>query len=680
MPVPWKSITTRTLIKLGGGVGVLLLVMTAAMHFLVFREVEQREVQHLGNFLRERVERLETQLLEIPSNLQLMRAAFLEAWHQVDTPEELDTWDDDMVLHPDGAWRAKYPAKEDPYRRLVLWVRKGVMVDDLLKRKLVALKSMCRQFQPGWAHGFRNCYGNNFDGSTITGFDAAMAGFDLPADFDTLKDPTVVGCMKANNPERTIVWTSAHSVGPEYCMVSVVMPVDIDGEHVVNLGHDLLVNNLVTETERASDLGMKHVIFREDGLLIASPGQTREIHASNGKLSMLTSGDAGWAALYPAIEKRKEADFTGYDAASGLYYAGHRLKGPDWIYLAAIPRATLHAQAFTTTRWLLWTAVPAFVLGLVMLGYIMSRSIARPIDQLVSATKALTSGSGRVHLPKDRADELGVLAQAFDQMVRQVTDEKANLERRVAERTVELEAALAQQTELTRLKSDFVSLVSHEFRTPLGVIMSSCDVLRRYHERLGSEQRTEQIAMIVENTRNLAGMVDEVLMLGRVEDGRVAFGPRPTDLLALLGKLAQEANAAAQGRVRVTLECAGELPPAEADEAVLRHIVANLLSNAVKYSPDGSEVDVHVAREGHAVVMIIQDRGIGIPLEDQARLFTSFSRASNVGDRPGTGLGLVVVHRCVALHGGELDLKSTEGQGTTVTVRLPVFSEASSPS
>ncbi|MBL9116655.1 MAG: HAMP domain-containing histidine kinase [Verrucomicrobiaceae bacterium] len=678
--LPLRSLTTRTLVKLGSGVGLLLVVMTAISHFLVFREVEQREVQHLGHFLRERVERLEKELAQVPGNLHLMREAFLRAWDDADTPDELESWSDDMVLYPDGAWRARHPAKEAPYDRLVLWIKKGVVVDDKLKRKLVALGAMCRKFQPGWAHGFRSCYGNNFDGSTITGFDAEMAGFDLPADFETTKDPTVVGCIKENNPERQIVWTSAHSVGPEYCMVSVVMPVDIDGEHLVNLGHDLLVNNLVTETERAADLGMKHVIFRDDGLLIANPKQTKEIHAANGKLTMLTSGDVGWATLFPAIKDRKEADFTGYDAASGLYYAGHRLKGPNWIYLAAIPRAILHAQAFTTTRWVLWTAIPAFVLGLMMLGQIMSRNIAKPIDQLVSATRALASGGSRVHLPKDREDELGILAQAFDQMVHQVTDEKANLERRVAERTVELEAALAQQTELTRMKSDFVSLVSHEFRTPLGVIMSSSDVLRRYQDRLSAEQRGEQIGMIVENTRNLAGMVDEVLMLGRVEDGRVAFSPRHHDIGSLITKLVQEANAAAQARVHVALECESDLPLALTDEGVVRHILANLLSNAVKYSSDHSEITVRAYREGEALVLLIQDRGIGIPSADQARLFTSFSRASNVGDRPGTGLGLVVVQRCVALHGGTLAMNSEEGQGTTVTVRLPMFSDSTSRS
>ncbi len=671
--VSWKSITTRTLIKLGSGMGLLLLLMTCVTHYLVFQEVERRELQHMGFSLGERVERIERQLAEIPKNLYLMRAAFLEAWKGTTSPEQLSAWNEDMVLDPDGAWRARLSPSEVPHERLVLWIKKGVVVDDALKRKLVALRSMCRRFQPGWAHGFRSCYGNNFDGSTITGFDAEMAGFDLPADFDTLRDPTVVGCSQANNPERAIVWTSAHSVGPEYCMVSVVMPVDVGGEHLVNVGHDLLVNNLVTETERGEVGALKHAIVRRDGLMIAGPGLTRAIHAANGQLSMADAEIEGWKKLFPALREHGEEDFTGFDAASGLYYAGRQLTGPGWLYLATLPQAALHSQAFTTTRWVVWTALPAYVLGLVMLGRIMTNNVALPISQLLNATRALAEGRARLGIPVERDDEIGVLASAFERMANRVREEKEGLERRVAERTVKLEAALERQTELVRLKSDFVSMVSHEFRTPLSVILSACQVLERYRARLDEEQSAEHVSMIADNTRRLSRMVDEVLLLARTEQEVQAAQLRELDVVALLTKLVQEANAASQGCVEVKLICKDGLPPAWADELLLCHIMNNLLSNAVKYSENGSMVVVDVEKEGVNLILQIEDAGIGIPEKDQRHLFTSFLRGSNVGDRPGTGLGLVMVQRCVALHGGELDLKSAVGLGTVVRVKLPLF-------
>jgi signal transduction histidine kinase len=112
-----------------------------------------------------------------------------------------------------------------------------------------------------------------------------------------------------------------------------------------------------------------------------------------------------------------------------------------------------------------------------------------------------------------------------------------------------------------------------------------------------------------------------------------------------------------------------------ADERLLGHIFTNLLSNAVKYSKDGHAVRFRVDRDGHEAICVIADEGIGIPEEDQAWLFTSFQRGRNVGDRPGSGIGLVLVKRCLELHGGTIQIKSSVGQGTEVTVRLPVYPE-----
>jgi signal transduction histidine kinase len=121
------------------------------------------------------------------------------------------------------------------------------------------------------------------------------------------------------------------------------------------------------------------------------------------------------------------------------------------------------------------------------------------------------------------------------------------------------------------------------------------------------------------------------------------------------------------------LHTESSLAGAVSDESLLRHIVVNLLSNAVKYSEPGSQVGVTARREGPDLVLAVSDKGIGIPEADQPALFESFARASNVGTRPGTGLGLVVVRRSVEAHGGSVALASAPGEGTTVTVRLPAF-------
>jgi PAS domain S-box-containing protein len=235
--------------------------------------------------------------------------------------------------------------------------------------------------------------------------------------------------------------------------------------------------------------------------------------------------------------------------------------------------------------------------------------------------------------------------------------------------------ALEQERELNELRSRFTSIVSHEFRTPLGVIMSAVELLRNYFDRLDAERREELFEDIHQATRRMADLMEQVLVLGRADAGKLGFSPAPLDLPALCQKLKDESAAATAGKCPVDLSCAGCDGPALGDEPLLRHIFSNLLSNAAKYSAAGSPVSFSATREDAEAVFVIRDQGLGIPAKDQPRLFEAFHRAANVTEIPGSGLGLLIAKRCVELHGGRISFASIEGEGTTFTVRLPLFGQ-----
>jgi signal transduction histidine kinase len=238
----------------------------------------------------------------------------------------------------------------------------------------------------------------------------------------------------------------------------------------------------------------------------------------------------------------------------------------------------------------------------------------------------------------------------------------------------DLIANLAREKEVNDLKSSFVSMVSHEFRTPLAVILSSTELLRNHAARLSEEKQRTQMDNIIQSTQLMSGMIEEVLVLGKVEDGRMSCTPVPLALADFAAVLVDEGLSATKNRCPIQLHIGPDLEDkALADPALLRHIFSNLISNAVKYSPEGSAVDFTITRAGTLAICTVKDRGIGIPEPDRARLFEAFHRASNVGQRTGTGLGLVIVKRCVDLHGGSISVDSIERAGTTVTVTLPVF-------
>jgi signal transduction histidine kinase len=227
--------------------------------------------------------------------------------------------------------------------------------------------------------------------------------------------------------------------------------------------------------------------------------------------------------------------------------------------------------------------------------------------------------------------------------------------------------------ELSQLKSNFVSMVSHEFRTPLGIIQSSAELLRDFYQKMVPAEREEQLESVTRNTRRMAGMMEEILILSRLDAGKLNFQPAALDLNAFCRRLVDEVLSATHRRCPIELSLASALPPAHADERLLTHILNNLLSNAVKYSEPGVCVRFAVERATDEVVCVIRDEGIGISEDDQQMLFTTFHRGANVGSRAGTGLGLVVVKRCVELHRGQVQIRSSLGKGTTVTITVPAF-------
>ncbi|HTH47621.1 MAG TPA: PAS domain S-box protein [Candidatus Limnocylindria bacterium] len=241
----------------------------------------------------------------------------------------------------------------------------------------------------------------------------------------------------------------------------------------------------------------------------------------------------------------------------------------------------------------------------------------------------------------------------------------------------ELRKTLEREKELSQLKSNFVSMVSHEFRTPLGIIQSSAELLREFHPKMQSADREAHLESIARNTRRMAGMMEGVLVLSRLEAGKLDFRPAALDLHVFCRRVVDEARSATNGRCPIELALGAFPAGAEADEQLLGHILTNLLSNAVKYSEPGALVSFSVERKGRHLVCIVRDQGIGIPEEDQQQIFEAFHRGGNVGTRPGTGLGLLLVKRCADLHGGTVEVESRMGQGTTVTVTLPVFSKES---
>jgi PAS domain S-box-containing protein len=243
-------------------------------------------------------------------------------------------------------------------------------------------------------------------------------------------------------------------------------------------------------------------------------------------------------------------------------------------------------------------------------------------------------------------------------------------ERKQAEE--EIRRALEKEKELNELKSRFVSMASHEFRTPLTGILSSAELLQEYGARWTEERKLVHLRRIQASVQHMTSLLNDVLVIGKADAGKLEFKPAPLDLVKLCRELVEEMQLSAGAKHTLTFASQVKSAPASMDENLLRHIVSNLLSNAIKYSPQGGEVQCTLTCQADQAILQVKDQGIGIPLEDQAHLFETFHRASNIRNIPGTGLGLAIVKRSVDSHGGTINVSSQVGVGTTVTVTLPL--------
>lgn len=250
----------------------------------------------------------------------------------------------------------------------------------------------------------------------------------------------------------------------------------------------------------------------------------------------------------------------------------------------------------------------------------------------------------------------------------------ARLEQEVNERKKaeeEARGSLERERELNELKTKFVSIASHEFRTPLSAVLSSASLIKQYQDRNDSGKIDKHLQRIKSSVHQLTGILNDFLSLGKLEEGKVDVTFEVIDPQSFLDEIQEEIAGVLKENQKLTIECHLENSDLLADARILRNILFNLLTNASKYSEAGKEIVINCQRINDEVVFEVRDEGIGIPDADQKYMFDRFFRASNAGNVQGTGLGLNIVKRYVDLLNGSISFTSKYGEGTTFKVTLP---------
>lgn len=238
----------------------------------------------------------------------------------------------------------------------------------------------------------------------------------------------------------------------------------------------------------------------------------------------------------------------------------------------------------------------------------------------------------------------------------------------------ELRVMLDQQRELNELKSRFVSMASHEFRTPLTIIRTTTDMLGAYRSRMDDATIDMRLDKIREQISHLTALMDDVLTLARDQAGKSSFDAVRGDLDHFCREIVEQFRSDLDSSHEIVYSCSPSPLMVSFDRVLMRKAIYNLLSNAIKYSPKGSTVTVSIVRVDNLATIRVRDEGVGIPDADQKRLFEAFHRGSNVGTISGTGLGLTITKQSIEAHGGSLRFESRVNEGTTFIATIPALS------
>ena len=248
---------------------------------------------------------------------------------------------------------------------------------------------------------------------------------------------------------------------------------------------------------------------------------------------------------------------------------------------------------------------------------------------------------------------------------------KKNLESKVEYRTQELQESLEREKELGQLKTSFVSMASHEFRTPLTSIKAISDIILRYSNKLSQESINARLEKIKKEVDDMTIMLDDILIIGKSEAQKLAFNPDIEDIVFLIRQIITEYQFSDTTNRQLIYDIPNSIIMINVDKKWIKHIIINLISNAEKYSNKNTPIKISIHQNQSNISFSFQDYGIGISKQDIKKLFEPFHRGSNAQNIPGTGLGLSVLQQAVDLHNGKIEVESNLGKGSKFKIILP---------